>query len=151
MWGLGKLRSSNSTQHCSVSDFRLLTSNLRLPAEILYYCRVPQVFRVDFLCFLCVLSRIFFNTAPRSPKVGKNVDKSLLIIAVCENVKTTLLFLCCLNIMLFCNAKCTIRPYQINYLFIIPSLSNFWPKAKNLFIFCACARCALIRIKRCTN
>ena len=37
------------------------------------------------------------------------------------------------------------RPYQINYLFIIPSLSNFWPKAKNLFIFCACARCALIR------
>ena len=46
---------------------------------------VPQVFRVDFLCFLvflCLLSRIFFNTAPRSPKVGKNVDKSLLIIAV---------------------------------------------------------------------
>ena len=31
---------------------------------------------------VCVLSRIFFNTAPRSPKVGKNVDKSLLIIAV---------------------------------------------------------------------
>ena len=44
-----------------------------------------------------------------------------------------------------------LRPYQINYLFIIPSLSNFWPKAKNLFIFCACARCALIRIKMCIN
>ena len=46
---------------------------------------MPPVFRVDFLCFLvflCVLSRIFFNTAPRSPKVGKNVDKSLLIITV---------------------------------------------------------------------
>ena len=46
---------------------------------------VPQAFRVDFCvfwCFLCALSRIFFNPAPRSPKVGKNVDKSLLIIAV---------------------------------------------------------------------
>ena len=43
---------------------------------------VPQAFIVDFWCFLCVLSCIFFNTAPRSPKVGKNVDKSLLIIAV---------------------------------------------------------------------
>ena len=30
-----------------------------------------------FVLFLCVLSRIFFNTAQRSPKVGKNVDKSL--------------------------------------------------------------------------
>ena len=27
-----------------------------------------------FWCFLCVLSCIFFNTALRSPKVGKNVD-----------------------------------------------------------------------------
>ena len=44
-----------------------------------------------------------------------------------------------------------LRPYQINYLFIIPSLSNFWPKAIKLFIFCACVRCALIRIKMCTN
>ena len=46
---------------------------------------VPQAFRVDFCvfwCFLCVLSHIFFNPAQRSPKVGKNVDKSLLIIAV---------------------------------------------------------------------
>ena len=32
--------------------------------------------------FIGVLSRLFFNTAPISPKVGKNVDKSLLIIAV---------------------------------------------------------------------
>ena len=56
---------------------------------------VPQVFRVDFLCFLCVLNRIFFNTAPRSPKVGKNVDKSLLIITVWSKFtesKPTLLF-----------------------------------------------------------
>ena len=56
---------------------------------------VPQVFRVDILCFLCVLSRIFFNTAPRSPQVGKNVDKSLLIITVWSTFtesKTTLLF-----------------------------------------------------------
>ena len=29
-----------------------------------------------------------------------------------------------------------IRPYQINYLFIIPSLSNFWPKAKK-YLFSA--------------
>ena len=48
-----------------------------------------------FGVFLCVLSRIFFNTAPRSPKVGKNVDKSLLIITVWSTFtesKTTLLF-----------------------------------------------------------
>ena len=47
--------------------------------------------------------------------------------------------------------KHRIGPYQGNYLFIIPSLSNFWPKAKKLFIFCACMRCTLIRIKMCTN
>ena len=35
-----------------------------------------------FGVFLCVLSRIFFNPAPRSPKVGK---KSLLIIDVGRN------------------------------------------------------------------
>ena len=41
-----------------------------LPA---YTVHVVVVFLVFFLC---VLSRIFFNTALRSPKVGKNVDKS---------------------------------------------------------------------------
>ena len=53
---------------------------------------VPQAFRV-------VLSRIFFNTAVRSPKVGKNVDKSLLIIAVglkCSQSQTTFVIWCCL-------------------------------------------------------
>ena len=44
-----------------------------------------------------------------------------------------------------------IRPYQINYLFIIPSLSNFGPWQKIYLFFCACARCALIRISVCTN
>ena len=44
-----------------------------------------------------------------------------------------------------------LRPYQINYLFIIPSLSNFGPWQKNYLFFCACARCALIRISVCTN
>ena len=57
---------------------------------------VPQVFRVDFFGVFCVFcSRIFFNTAPRSPKVGKNVDKSLLIITVWSKFtesKPTLLF-----------------------------------------------------------
>ena len=61
------------------------------------YC-ILIMYSTDFLCFFgvfCVLSRIFFNTAPRSPKVGKNVDKSLLIITVWSKFtesKPTLLF-----------------------------------------------------------
>ena len=39
------------------------------------YATVPQVFRVDFFVFFgvffCVLSRIFFNAAPRSPKLAR--------------------------------------------------------------------------------
>ena len=52
----------------------------------LNYIELNTFFLFTSYCNLCVLSRIFFNTAPRSPKVGKNVDKSLLIIAVGWNV-----------------------------------------------------------------
>ena len=41
-----------------------------------YLCSVTGIYS-DVFFFWCVLSLIFFNTAPRSPKVGKNVDKSL--------------------------------------------------------------------------
>ena len=48
-----------------------------------------------FYCvFLRVLSRIFFNTAPRSLKISKNVDKSLFIAVglKCSQSQTMLLF-----------------------------------------------------------
>ena len=60
-----------------------------------------------FACFLCVLSRIFFNTAPRSPKVGKNVDKSLLYGENVRKVKPHCFFVLLITtILLFCIAKC---------------------------------------------
>ena len=45
----------------------------------------------------------------------------------------------------------SVRPYQVNYLLSSPPSPIFGPRQKKLFIFCACARCALIRIKMCTN
>ena len=53
--------------------------------------------------FLCVLSHIFFNTAPRSPKVGKNVDKSLLIITVWSKFNHVVILCCLLQLnIVFC-------------------------------------------------
>ena len=70
---------------------------------------MPQAFRVVFL------SRIFFNTAPRSPKVGKNVDKSLIIAVVskCSQSQTTLLFFCCL-----------LKQFVAVCLFLVPNVTK---------------------------
>ena len=76
-----------------------------------------------FLVFLCVLACILLITGP-----GMQAE------ILQERAEG------CIQVDLQKITPSRLRPYQINYLFIVPSLSNFWSKAKKNYLFSAHAR-----------